>query len=177
MDSVREGLRRVEQVSGAGRGKAAKQPACHKCLIVLHSQWRRAGSNRQLPGCKPGARAGCKQFDTKHLESMTMSQPVSRVSEDFRGIIRVYRRFSAVAVWNALMGPERYPRAAAGACQLLFFSLVILRDLGRRVKGCPGRVRRCLTRRSSSHRAAARTCRIASAPSGLFQNISVPFTR
>ena len=64
-----------------------------------------------------------------------------------------------------------------GARQLLFFSAVTLRILGRRVKGLPGRLRRCLTRRSSSHRAAARTWRIASAPSGLFQNISVPFTR
>ena len=64
-----------------------------------------------------------------------------------------------------------------GARQLLFFSAVTLRILGRRVKGCPGRLRRCLIRRSSSHKAAARTWRIASAPSGLFQNISVPFTR
>src|SRR5208283_4549577 len=30
-----------------------------------------------------------------------------------------------------------------GARQLLFFSAVTLRILGRRVKGCPGRLRRC----------------------------------
>src|SRR5208283_5064338 len=71
----------------------------------------------------------------------------------------------------------RRPHGYTGARQLLFFSAVTLRILGRRVKGCPGRLRRCLIRRSSSHKAAARTWRIASAPSGLFQNISVPFTR
>ena len=41
----------------------------------------------------------------------------------------------------------------------------------------PGRLVSRRTKRSSSHKAAERICRIASAPSGLFQNISVPLTR
>jgi CheY-like chemotaxis protein len=67
--------------------------------------------------------------------------------------------------------------ADPGVRQPLIFSAVNSGDLGRRVNGQPGRVRRWQVSRSSSHRAAARTCKIASAPSGSFQNISVPLTR
>src|SRR5208337_1772428 len=66
---------------------------------------------------------------------------------------------------------------ARGAFQLLFFSSANMGSLGRRVNAHPGRDRRCFASRWSSLKAAARTCRIASAPSGSFQNISVPFTR
>ena len=66
---------------------------------------------------------------------------------------------------------------AQEARQLLIFSGCKLAGLGFLVKGKPGRVSRCWVKRSSSHKAAARTCRIASAPSGWFQNISVPLTR
>ncbi len=64
-----------------------------------------------------------------------------------------------------------------GARQLRIFSQLSLGDLGRRVKAQPARLRRCLANRSSSQSDAARTCKIASAPSGSFQNISVPLTR
>jgi len=50
-----------------------------------------------------------------------------------------------------------------------------LRTLGR--NGLPGRFVKCRCRRSSSHNAAARTCRIASPLTPSFQNFSVPFTR
>ncbi len=70
--------------------------------------------------------------------------------------------------WKYILGARMRAQneVKEGARQLLFFSAVTLRILGRRVKGCPGRVRRCLARRSSSHSAAARTWRIASAPRG-----------
>jgi hypothetical protein len=64
-----------------------------------------------------------------------------------------------------------------GGRQLRIFSRLSLGDLGRRVKAHPSRLRMCLAKRSSSQSDAARTCKIASAPSGSFQNISVPLTR
>jgi len=64
-----------------------------------------------------------------------------------------------------------------GAFQLLQISAGDLGNLGRRTNGHPDRPWRYLLSRSSSLRAAARTWRMASAPVGLFQNISVPFTR
>jgi len=65
-----------------------------------------------------------------------------------------------------MLAPRWPDQPTWGARQLLFLSPVTYRILGRRVKGCPGRVHRCLTRRSSSQRAAARTCGIALAPWG-----------
>jgi len=59
----------------------------------------------------------------------------------------------------------------------LLDSPVMRHAVARRTQGQPGRVFRCLTRRPSSQRTAARTCRMASAPSRSFQNISVPFAR
>lgn len=64
-----------------------------------------------------------------------------------------------------------------GARQLLRCQAFKLANLGRRVKGLPGRFCRWRFSRPSSQSAAARICRMASAPWGLFQNISVPFTR
>ncbi len=72
--------------------------------------------------------------------------------------------------------PRRLP-AAASAAQRSTTSATARTAWGRRTNGWPGRSRRCRDRRSSSLNAAARTCRIASAPAGWFQNISVPFTR
>ncbi len=68
-------------------------------------------------------------------------------------------------------------QAQVGARQLRIFWRLSLGDLGRRVKAQPARLRRCLANRSSSQSDTARTCKIASAPSGSFQNISVPLTR
>ena len=53
----------------------------------------------------------------------------------------------------------------------------VLCGFGRLKVGQPGRCKSKRARRSSSHNDAARICRIASAPDGLFQNISVPLAR
>ena len=123
-----------------------------------------------------GRRSNCSRSRRPERPAGVDARPdLARCSADLGSLLKKADRFREAEIAAVHRCSCGYP--PSGARQLLFFSAVTLRILGRRVKGCPGRLRRCLTRRSSSHRAAALTWRMASAPSGSFQNISVPFTR
>ena len=84
-------------------------------------------------------------------------------------------RWFAVATQGKSRSIRHFP--IRGARQLMIFSFRSLWWLRFLTKGEPRRVCRWVMRRSSSQRAAARIWRMASAPAGSFQNISVPLMR
>jgi hypothetical protein len=121
------------------------------------------------PGRKREARA-CFDRAESWMNVNGMQRKHERIRRESAAVLGLDRL-------STVLDGTRAAHVLSGARQLRIVLRLSLGDLGRRVKAQPARPRRCLANRSSSQSDAARTCKIASAPSGSFQNISVPLTR